>query len=529
MKLSWTTPNPVALAILAGLCLILTVGQPDAAATVNTNPAALSVRDCGAAGGGATLDTKAIQSAIDAATGAGGGTVRFPAGRYLSGTIFLKSNVTIHLDPGATLLGSTKLDDFPRTTPTLRSYTDDYTERSLIYAEGAENIAIEGRGTIDGQGAAFPGPYKVRPYMIRVIACKNVAVRDVTIKDSPMWVQHYLACEGVLIDGVTVHSRVNHNNDGIDIDGCERVRIANCDIWSGDDAIVLKSTLDRPCRDVTVTNCSMSTLCNAFKLGTESNGGFEGIVMNNCTIYDTRLAGIALELVDGGKLDGVAIDNVTMRDTRCPIFIRLGNRARPFKEGMAQIGQGSLRNITISNVIATGADKTGCSITGLPGAAAENITLSNVAVSFVGGGTDADAKREVPEQETKYPEYRMFGTLPAYGYYVRHVRGLRLINCRVDFEKPEARPALVCDDVAGLELAGWQAKAPAPGGSPVMLGLRNVRDAFIHGCRAPRGAAAFLGIEGAESARIKLMENDLPAAMRESALGGDVRPAALKD
>ncbi|MFB3828683.1 MAG: glycoside hydrolase family 28 protein, partial [Bryobacteraceae bacterium] len=202
--------------------------------------AAVNVRDHGAAGDGNRLDTMALQAAIDACARAGGGAVLLPPGRYLSGTLFLKSHVTLWLDPGATLLGSKDLNHYPVTVQKPRSYTDNYTDKSLIYAEDCENIGIAGRGTIDGQGAAFKGPYKVRPYMIRVINCRDVAIDGVAIKDSPMWVQHYLGCEGVAIRGITVRSRVNRNNDGIDIDACSRVRISDCDIWSGDDAIVLK-------------------------------------------------------------------------------------------------------------------------------------------------------------------------------------------------------------------------------------------------------------------------------------------------
>ena len=159
--------------------------------------------------------------------------------------------------------------------------------------------------------------------MIRMIQCSDVTVRDVTILDSPMWVQHYLACDDVLIDGITVRSHVANNNDGIDIDSCHRVRISNCDICSGDDALVLKATSDRACKDITVTNCVLSSYCNAFKLGTESNGGFHNIVLNNCSIYDTRLAAIALEMVDGGTLERVSVDNVVIQNAGTAIFMRL--------------------------------------------------------------------------------------------------------------------------------------------------------------------------------------------------------------
>ena len=283
---------------LAPVAAASAAGQGRSAAP--TGQAGFNVRDHGAAGDGTHLDTKAIQDAVDACARAGGGTVLVPAGAYLSGTIVLKSRVTLHLDAGAVLLGSKNLQDYPSLVPALRSFTDTYTDKSLIYAEGLQDIGISGRGVIDGQGAAFKGPYKLRPYMLRFVSCRNVSVTDVSIKDSPMWVQHYLACEELNIHGIGVHSSVNVNNDGIDIDGCQRVRISDCEITSGDDAIVLKATADRPCKDVVVTNCMLSTPCNALKLGTESNGGFENIVIQNSAIYNTRLAGIALEMVDGG-------------------------------------------------------------------------------------------------------------------------------------------------------------------------------------------------------------------------------------
>jgi polygalacturonase len=182
-----------------------------------------------------------------------------------------------------------------------------------------------------------------------------------------MWVQHYLACENVNIDGITVDSRRDFvNNDGIDIDGCKNVRISNSEIISGDDAIVLKSTFNEPCRNIVVTNCVISSNCNGFKLGTESNGGFENIIFSNSVIYDTKLGGICLELVDGGTLDKVSVSNITMNHVGAAIFIRLGNRARQFQEKMDKPGMGSLSNVNISDIQATHVGKIGCTITGLP-------------------------------------------------------------------------------------------------------------------------------------------------------------------
>ncbi|MGB2864322.1 MAG: glycoside hydrolase family 28 protein, partial [Sedimentisphaerales bacterium] len=370
----------ISMWVLVGAICILAAGSAIAAEEL------YDVRDYGAKPDGKTLCTTSIQKAIDACSQSGGGTVYLSPGTFLSGTIYFKSGVTLRLAAGSTLLGSTDLKDYPPTVPAFRSYTDNYTDKSLIYGENIERIAITGLGTIDGQGGSFKGPYKVRPYMIRFSQCRNVTVKDVTLRNSPMWVQHYLACDDVRITGITVRSLINHNNDGINIDSCRRVVISDCNIESGDDAIVLKSTSARVCRDVAVSNCILSSRCNALKMGTESNGGFENIVITGCSIYETRLAGIALEIVDGGTMDRVIISNITMNKVGAPIFLRLGNRARPFKpalslsngKNMETPAMGVMRNMTISNIEATGANPTGCAISGLPEAKIENLTLSNV-------------------------------------------------------------------------------------------------------------------------------------------------------
>lgn len=441
----------------------------------------------------------------------------FPAGTFLSGTLYMKSDVNLHFEAGSILLGSANLDDYPVTIQDLRSYTDNYTDKSLIYAEKVQNISITGRGTLDGQGATFSGPYKVRPYMIRVIESENITVKDVTIRNSPMWVQHFLGCENVNIDGITVHSKVNRNNDGIDIDSCEKVRIANCEIWSGDDAIVLKATTYRKCRDVTVTNCVLSTDCNAFKLGTESSGGFENIVLDNCTMYDVGLSGIALEEVDGAVFDRVSISNVNMVNVDNAIFIRLGNRARPpeakrtsegftIPDGVEKPGMGSLRNVIISNIQATVRDGVGCSITGLPGHLAENITLENIRISFPGGGTREEAQREIPEVPEHYPEYTMFGTLSAYGFFCRHARNIKFHHVQVDLRDTDARPAYVFDDVSDLELTGIDGMLSKS--APALIRLHNTTGVFVRGTRPAHSLHKFAQFEGVETGSITLLNND---------------------
>ncbi len=425
-------------------------------------PGYYNVREYGAIGDGAILNTKSIQSAIDACSESGGGTVYFPAGRYVSGTLFLKSFVSLHLEPGAVLEGSKNLDDYPVVESKIRSYTDNYTNRSLIYAEGLENISITGQGSINGNGASFRvdyikdgeprskdyfAYYRKRPFIIRMINCRNINVRDITILDSPMWVQHYLACEDMNIDGITVKSKVNFNNDGIDIDGCTRVRISNCNIDSGDDSIVLKSTLDRPCKNIVITNCILRTRCSAFKLGTESNGSFQNIRFSNSVIYNTNMAGIELATVDGGVLNNVSVSGINMDSVGCAIFIRLGNRARPFKEDMVKPGTGSLSNVIISDVQATNVGTTGCSVTGLPSNPVTNISLVNIRIRFKGGGTKDLVTRQIEEFPEKFPAFYMFGVLPAYGFFCSHAEMLQMQNIDLAYDSPDYRPALYLKDV----------------------------------------------------------------------------------
>jgi hypothetical protein len=483
------------------------------------------VRDFGAKGDGQTLSTQAIQAAIDKCSAAGGGTVYLPPGTFLSGTIYFKTGVTLHLDTGSTLLGSKNLNDYPPTVPAFRSYTDNYTDKSLIYGEKLERIAITGRGVIDGQGKAFEGPYKVRPYMIRFIECRDVVVEGVTILNSPMWVQHFLACDDVRISGITVKSHVNHNNDGIDIDSCHRVTITGCNIDSGDDAIVLKSTSARLCKDVVVSGCVVRSTCNALKMGTESNGGFQNIVLTGCAIHDTRLAGVALEIVDGGAMDRIVVSDITMVGVGAPIFIRLGNRARPFKEGMDKPGIGSMKNITISNIEASGANPTGCAIAGLPDARIENVTLSNIRLSFAGGGTAAQASRPIPEESEKYPEYGMFGRLPADGIYGRHVDGLKLTNIQLQWAAADRRHALVLDDVNNATIDGLQAAWSDGAVSP--LRLTDVRDAWIRGCRPTAGTEVFVTVQGARTEGVTLTGNDFRGVKKAVEADADVAPAAV--
>jgi len=427
-----------------------------------------NVIDFGAVGNGKTLETEAIQKAIDSCAAAHGGIVYFPPGVYLSGTIYLSSFVNLHLAKGAILRGSTNLDDFPITIPELRSHTDNYTVRSLIYAEKKENIAITGDGIIDGQGAEYLWPFnkelfKKRPYIIRIIECKNILIKGITLLNSPMWNEHYLACDHLTIQNITVVSRrTNYNTDGIDIEGCHNVRITGCNIKTQDDAMVFKSTTDRSCENIFLDNCKLSSLGNALKCGTESNGGFKNFIIKDVYIYDTGLSGIALEVVDGGSLENIRISDITMENVNNPVFIRLGNRARPYTEGVTVSSVGSVRNITIRNLQAA---NTGyfsekhpfqkynrnplhipSSISGLPGHPVKNVRLENIYIQYAEGAEKPyDPAGDIPESETSYPEYSMFGQLPASGFYLRYARNIQFNNIDIEFTVPDSRPLFYLD------------------------------------------------------------------------------------
>ncbi len=485
-------------------------------------PWGYSVKEYGAVGDGKTKDTQAIQAAIDAAHNAGGGTVYFPPGTYLSGTLMLRSFITLHLEPGSTLLGSTDLADFRSTPPKFRSYTENYVHQSLLFGEDLEHITLEGRGTIDGQGTSFVGrPFRELPYLVRLVGCRNVRVRDLTLVNSPMWVQHYMACDDLVISGIRVNSYEGTCNDGIDIDSCRNVRISDCYIHSGDDALVLKSTSNRTCENVTVTNCVLSTSSRAFKLGTESNGGFRNITVSNCAIrkpgldeydWDRTLRGkaaIELMVTDGGFMERINISNLTVRGVSSVLVVRLRNRARPYLPDGPKPGIGRVRDIRISNIVARDVATWGSEISGLPGHPVENVSLSDIDIVVEGGAAAFPPGQEIPEALGRDPVTNKYGIEPAYGFFCQHVKRLRLRNVNFGWEKPDQRPALICEDVEDLELDRFV--GPSLSDASPLIVQRDVRRAFIRGCPVPKDTGVFLRLEG-KNEHITVVGNDLSLA-----------------
>jgi len=455
-----------------------------------------SINDYGAKGDGATLNTVAIQKAVDACSKAGGGSVIIPCGRYVSGTIELRSNVCVHLEDGAVLLGSTDLDnDFrPDETMAYQKFQDtshSFFHHSLFFGEHLENVSFTGNGTIDMQSVwekdFTRSEYRRGAKPVALKECKNVLVESITIKGATDLALYFAGCETVRVAHVVIDCHI----DGISPDSCKDVVITNCIVRSGDDGIVPKSSYTlgklKFMENLVISNCVVSSRCNAIKLGTESNTGYRNVSISNCTIYNTRYAGIALEIVDGGLIEGVSISNITMRNVGTPFFIIIGDRRR----GPEGTDIGEIRNVIIDNVVATGTYESWAAIhnskvepngpiqepeiitstiTGLPGHPVKNLMISNVRLVVQGGGTKEDAAREVPELPKTYAESNKFGKWPpAYAMWFRHVEDLSLHNISVGYESPDLRPAFGFVDAHELHLENLRA-SKEPDGLPSIVG-----------------------------------------------------------
>jgi polygalacturonase len=515
--------------LLIGFALLPEMTKPISAQARQTAQNFYNIKNYGARGDGKTLDTNAINKAIDAAGAAGGGTVFFPAGTYLSFSIHLKSNITLYLDNGATLLAADpavhkgKYDSFePNEFDMYQDFGHSHWKNSLIWGIGVENVAIIGQGKIDGKGLSkrSPGPNKPRTEGETPASMKNnvsplgetspltemeglgtkaIALKlskNVTLKDFTIFQGGHFAVLATGVDNLTIDNlKVDTNRDGFDIDACRNVRISNSYVNTpNDDAIVLKSSyalgFNRATENVTITNSQVSgfdlgtmldgsfkttqefapdkdRVTGRLKFGTESNGGFKNITVSNINFVHCR--GLAIETVDGGFIEDVTISNITMRDiTTAPIFIRLGKRQRA-PEG-AQVAK--IRRIIIDNVVVSDAHHEYASIiAGLAESPVEDVRLSNIRIHYKGGGTKEDALREPPENEKNYPEPSMFGVLPVYGFFVRHARGITFDNVEVSFEKEDARPAFLLDDVQNIEFFRTNAQL---GAGAKMFVLKNV-------------------------------------------------------
>ena len=528
------TGKQTSLVLLTGLLAIGLVASSARVAPSSAQSTApvFNVRTFGATGDGKALDTAAINKAIDSAAAAGGGTVYFPAGNYLSVSIHLQSNIALYLDQGATIIAANTSNEAqydppePNSADAYQDFGHSHWHNSLIWGENLTNVSILGPGTIWGKGLVrsggqsrtqaqnealnanranepktpfgYPNPRDaVEPgwgnKAISLKLCRNVNIRDITIFHGGHFAILATGVDNLTIDNV----KIDTNRDGIDVDACKNVRISNCTVNSPfDDGICPKSSFAlgyaRATENVTITNCQVSgydegTLLDGtykrefrnqngsfsptgrIKFGTESNGGFKNITISNCVFDYCR--GLALESVDGALLEDVSISNITMRDvSNCPIFLRLGSRMR----GPSRPPVGELRRVNISDIVVYNAEPRYASIiSGIPGHDIQDVRLNNIRIYYRGGGTKQQAALEPPEKEADYPEPTMFGEIPAYGFFVRHVNGLQMNNVRVGFLKDDARAPFVISDARVIDLRN--VKADHGNGVSSFI-LKNVED-----------------------------------------------------
>ena len=437
---------------------------------------------------GVTLNTRSIQFAIDYIQQQGGGRLVFDVGRFLTGSIHLKSNVTLHLLEGAVLLGALNPMDYDRKGLT-----------ALILCHDQQNIAITGIGVIDGQGRevarnvvelVHKGLIKdafrndrpevpIRPMLIYFRSCKNILISGVTMRNAAAWVQTYDQCKNLRIDSITVDSRAFWNNDGIDIVDCDSVAITNSYIDADDDAICLKShDPNAVCQNVLVRNCTIRSSANGIKFGTASLGGFRNVRLINIKVFDTYRSAIALEAVDGGFLENVEADSIQVLNTGHAIFLRIGERIAGKK--------GRLENIRIKNVsaeIAASKPDAGYEyegpiedlprnisppiiIAGMPDAIIKNVSFNNIELKHPGGGNPLFAKvllneiDMVSEEKATYPEFSKFKELPAWGIYIRHASDIKFNNVKLTCGKKDYRTAIVLDDAHHIEFTSTSVKEP---------------------------------------------------------------------
>jgi polygalacturonase len=478
-------------AVLAGAAALAALAPGHAlAATLAKGGTILDVRAFGAKADGRQLDSPAINAAIAHAAARGGGTVWLPAGTYLSYSLRLKSHITLHLDAGAVLLAAPSpidgsvaggYDAAPDLPPGYRAYQDhghSHWRNALIWGEGLEDVTIEGPGLIWGKGLGRGHDYDVgmpisgRPGVgdktIALKLCRNVTLRDFRVLQGGWFALLATGCDNMTIDNLLIDT----NRDGLDIDCCRNVHVRNCTINSPwDDAICPKSSFalgyPRATENVTITGCTVSgsyaigsvldasfrpfppapkSTHGRIKLGTESNGGFRNIAISNC-VFDT-CRGLALETVDGARLEDVTISNITMRNvTTAPIFLRLGRRMR----GPADAVPGTLKRILIDGITSSGAAPMPSIIAGVADHPVEDVKIANLFLEQVGGGTSDTAGLSPPANEAGYPEPDMFGPLPATGFFVRHARNIDFSHVEVVVRTPDARPAFWLQDVDGFD------------------------------------------------------------------------------
>jgi len=507
-----------------------------------------NVRDYGAKGDGMTVDTAAVQAAVEACNRDGGGTVLVPAGTFHIGTLELKSNVTLHIAAGGKLLGSADGKQY-HSVDAIPLHGDSTLEDgnwALIFAVDAKNVTIEGPGTIDGQGAQFHSPVRgtpppsglgglKRPYHLLFYRCENLAVRNVDLLESAYHSIRVIQCKRVHMDGIYIHNRVNGNNDGFHFISAEYVTVSNCTILSQDDACALFGS----CKFVTVTNSVFSTRWSVFRFG---GGVAENITVSNCVLYEVYGCPIKFHGNPGSRFENMSFSNLILKDVTGPIHISIGPEHR--KDGTERDGSPSVvRNISFSNIHGTvttdppqlaettltsrynpGEQHSAITLNSVGGTVLENISFDNIHLTFGGGGTAEDAaRRDLPQIAG---EYFMLGPIPAYGFYARNARGLTLQNIRFQVAQPDLRPALIFDHVEDAAINGLSVQADANAESA--LRFIDSTQVLLTAPRLLTPTKTFLQLEGAANEGIVVDGGDVSKAASPLAFKDGAAEKAVK-
>lgn len=542
---AWLGKVSVPALTLAGAGMISTK-MPES----TTKSAVYDIRDYGAKGDGKTLDTAAIQAAIDACNAAHGGTVFIPAGVFMSGTLQLKSNVTFHLSAGGKLLGSPKREDYTAG----KGVPSGNGNIVFLYAVNAERLSIEGKGTIDGNGLAFytgkgdntgPGQNGVggnfdRPHLLIFYQCTELRLHDTFLQASAYHCMRLLQCKQVYIDGVRIYNRVNKNNDGFHFSSCEYVHITNCDVQCQDDACALFGSN----KFVTVTNCSFSTRWSIFRFG---GGESQNIAVSNCLIYDTY--GCPIKISAGrASIENFSFSNIIMKNVTGPIGIGFSGKSNNNQGNNPAAGKSFIRNISFNGIRASvvaqpvphpdihfdlhtwEGEKNSCiTLNAMDDHYLENISFTDVHVTYAGGGTLAQAgKHDVPKIAAEY--FGVWDTAPggppAYGLYARNVKGLTLQNVRFEFENDDSRPAIVFDNVQDAAINGLSVQGSTS--APSLLRIVNSKDLLFTATRVLSPCKVLLSLEGPSNEGVYIDGGDLRKAIKQVIYSGGSNDNSLK-
>lgn len=515
-------------------------------------PKVFDITAYGAKSDGTTINTSAIQQAIDACHAAGGGTVLVPSGVFVSGSLLLKSHVTLKVGKDAILRGSPNIADYTVETAPLHwsafwKFAASNWKQCLIYAENAHEIGIEGPGTIDGQGGTerkvFPNANNPRrPMLVRIVGCRKVTVREVKLLDPASFTTFFVRSEDIHIERVTIRSRKSPNGDGLNFDGCRRVRIKDCDLDTGDDGIAPKTFHpDWPNEDFEISGCRITSRWHAIRVGAESIGAIRRMSMRDC-VFTQCQGGIKIESTEGAQFEDLSFSGIEMKQV-CQPFMVLASRFAFSAHGKsARPPVGRIRNVRFNDirvVVGAGGDvgykgKSGledpferlCSaVVSLPGTHIENVSFTNIDLTFPGGGTAEQASRlDVGEllESSNYIKWAtpFDGELPASALYLRHVKGVRLEKVRLTVEKPDARAFIAGDDIEGLTLQGVVARAPAP--VPGLAKLADARDVTEKDCRVECSATLPVLVAPTADELRRLAE----LRTRSAALDGEIQQKA---